>query len=280
MKNSGVKFPNEFTLLLCTYKNDNPQHLKECLDSIIAGTIHPSEMIIVNDGPLTAELDEVISSTNFPFETAIIPLPTHQTQGIARREGVAAAKYDWIALMDSDDVCLPDRFEKQCSEIEKNPKIDIIGGQIAEFSVTQNQVHALRQVPIHHEEILAYAKKRNPFNTMAVMLKKDLALRSGNFRYFPGFEDYDLWVRMIKNGAICQNSEDVLVRVRTGCGMYSRRRGIGYIKNEWRMQLQLRNLGFTTRFQFIKNIFIRIPVRLFPKPMIESIYVKFLRSKA
>ena len=279
MKNSSEKFSNEFSLLLCTYKNDNPQHIRECLDSIIAGTVHPSEMIIVKDGPLTAELDEVISNTNFPFETNIISLPTHQTQGIARREGVAAAKNDWIALMDSDDVCLPNRFEKQIAEIRRNPKIDIIGGQIAEFSITQSQVHALRQVPIHHEEILAFARIRNPFNAMAVMFKKDLALKSDNFRYFPGFEDYDLWVRMIKNGATCQNCEDVIVHVRTGYGMYSRRRGIGYIKNEWRMQRQLRNLGFITRFIFIKNIFIRIPVRLFPKPMLESIYIKFLRSK-
>ena len=279
MKNSCEKFSNEFSLLLCTYKNDNPLHFKECLDSIIAGTVHPSEMIIIKDGLLTAELEEVISNTNFPFETNTIPLPTHQTQGIARREGVAAAKYDWIALMDSDDIALTNRFELQLAELSKNPKIDILGGQIAEFLDLPNRTHAIRKTPLTHTDIVNWSKKRNPFNAMTVMFKKSLAIESGNFRYFPGFEDYDLWVRMIKKGAICQNCEDILVHVRTGYGMYSRRRGIRYIKNEWRMQQGLLNLGIINRWQFLINVIKRIPVRLFPKPMIESIYTKFLRSK-
>ena len=270
----------KFSLLLCTYKNDNPQHLKECLDSISAQTVLPDEVVIVKDGLLTTELDEVLSNASFTFKTSIIPLPTHQTQGIARREGVAAAKHDWIALMDSDDIMLPNRFEKQLEAIRKNPNIDILGGQIAEFSNSQSQVHAIRQVPVFHDDILTFAKTRNPFNAMTVMFKKDIAIESGNFRYFPGFEDYDLWVRMIKNGAVCHNYEEVLVNVRTGYGMYSRRRGISYIKNEWRMQRQLRYLNITTIAQFMMNIIKRIPVRLLPDRILASVYLKFARHRA
>ena len=269
----------EFSLLLCTYKNDKPEHLKECLDSIIAGTVLPSEMVIVKDGPLSAELDDVINSTHFPFEVNIVALPNHQTLGIARREGVMAAKHEWIALMDSDDIMVPDRFEKQLAEIVKNPKVDIIGGQIAEFSKVQSQIHALRLVPIHHEEILAFAKERNPFNAMTVMFKKDFALKSGNFRYFPGFEDYDLWVRMIKNGAVCINHEDILVYARTGHGMYSRRRGVSYIKNEWRMQRQLRALDLISRWRFLVNHVTRIPARLLPIRALEIVYIWLMRSR-
>ena len=279
MNYSCDKFPIEFSLLLCTYKNDNPLHLKECLDSIIAGTVHPSEIIIIKDGPLTTELDEVLSNTVFPFETNIISLPINQTLGIARATGVNVAKYNWIALMDSDDIMVPGRFEKQLTDIAKNSNIDIIGGQIAEFNNSPNQTHAMRKAPLNHAEILNLSKKRNPFNAMTVMFKKDLALKSGNFRYFPGFEDYDLWTRMISGGAICHNCEDVLVYARTGIGMYSRRRGLGYIKYEWRMQLQLRRLGLTTRIQFIKNSLMRIPIRIFPVKALEKIYLKILRSK-
>ena len=270
---------HKFSLLLCTYKSDNPLHLKECIDSILAGTVCPDELIIVKDGPLTQELDEVILDTDFPFDTNIISLPTHQTQGVARREGVLASKHDWIALMDSDDVMAQGRFEKQLAEIEKNPKIDIIGGQIAEFQDSPNQTHALRKAPLTHAEIVARSKKGNPFNAMTVMFKRDLALKSGNFRYFPGFEDYDLWVRMIKNGAICQNCEDILVYARTGSGMYARRRGLRYIKHEWRMQRQLRRLNVTTKTQFVINTLKRIPARLLPQKTLERIYIKFLRSK-
>ena len=80
------------------------------------------------------KLDQVITNTSFPFDTNIISLQTHQTQGIARREGVDVVKHNWIALMDSDDIALPDRFEKQLTVLEKSPKIDMLGGKIAEFS--------------------------------------------------------------------------------------------------------------------------------------------------
>ena len=279
VKNSCENPPVEFSLLLCTYKNDNPEHLEECLSSIITGTVPPSEMIIVKDGPLTAELEEVIAKANFPFETNIIALPTNQTLGMARAAGASAAKFNWIALMDSDDINLPNRFELQLSEIANNPKIGILGGQIAEFNITPHQTHALRKVPTSHTEIISYAKKRNPFNAMTVMFKKDLALKSGNFRYFPGFEDYDLWTRMIKNGAVCQNSPDTLVYARAGNGLYARRRGMSYIKHEWRMQRQLRRLKYIGRRQFFINLLSRIPVRLFPQYVIERIYTRFLRKK-
>ena len=279
VKNSCGKFRIAFSLLLCTYEKDNPIHLKECLDSILSGTVFPDEMIVVKDGPLTAELDEVLAKTNFPFETNIISFPTNQTLGVARREGVKAAKHDWVALMDSDDINFSNRFELQLAEITKNPNTDILGGQIAEFNETPNRTHAFRIVPITHDAIKAHSKKRNPFNAMTVMFKKDLAIKSGNFRYFPGFEDYDLWVRMIKSGAVCQNCEDVLVYARTGGGMYARRSGINYVKHEWRMQRQLRSINYICRQQFFINLVSRIPLRLLPRYIIERIYTKFLRKK-
>ena len=279
MKNSGIKTAIEFSLLLCTYKNDNPMHLNECLDSILSSTIQPSEMIIVKDGPLTPELEAALAGSALPFESKTIQLPTNQTLGIARREGVAAAKHGWIALMDSDDVLVPNRFEIQLALVKEYPNIDILGGQIAEFDTLPCKTHAMRRVPVSHTEIIAYAKKRNPFNAMTVMFKKDLAVKSGSFRYFPGFEDYDLWVRMIMNGAICQNCEDLLVFARTGSGMYKRRRGLCYIKHGWRMQRQLRNLSMTTNPQFIKNLCVRVPLRLLPNKALERVYLKYLRSR-
>ena len=279
MNSSTEKSPFLFTLLLCTYSKENPSYLKECLDSILSSTVHPSEMVIVKDGPLTSELDELISRTVFPFETKIIQLPTNRTLGVARREGVAAAKHNWIALMDADDYMTPNRFEIQLAEIEKNPNIDIIGGQIAEFNISKNQAHALRKVPTKHEEIISFAKKRNPFSAMTVMFKKDMALKCGSFRYFPGFEDYDLWVRMLGSGAICQNCEEVLVYARTGSGMYERRRGMSYIKQEWRMQRELRKHEFVSRTRFMLNLASRIPVRIFPLYVVERIYTQLLRNK-
>ena len=268
----------KFSLLLCTYAKENPQHLSQCLESILAQTVLPDELLIVKDGPLPHPLESVISGMSFPNILTVIALPQNVSQGLARAEGLKCAKYKWIAIMDSDDVCLPTRFEKQIAQIKANPKLDLIGGQVIEFDAIPGQTIAKRNVPTTHSEILTFAKKRNPFSMMTTMFKRDLALESGNFRYFPGFEDYDLWARMISNGAICANHPDVLVHVRVGNGMYARRKGLVYIRSEWRMQILLRKLGITNLCNFIGNIATRIPIRLLPHKGLEFIYKHFARS--
>ena len=266
-----------FTLIVCVYEKEQAIFFSQCIGSILAQTILPDEMIIIKDGPLSVELERVLNGLQFPNELKIIGLPTAVTQGPARAEGIKAAAHNWIAIMDSDDICVHDRFEKQLRMIEDDPHLSLIGGQINEFSESPENTIAKRAVPTGHNEILAYAKGRNPFNQMTVMFKRDLALTAGNYRYFPWFEDYDLWARMIKNGAICGNHPDVLVNARVGSGMYARRRGISYIRSEWKMQKQLRELGLIGHIRFIQNAALRIPVRLLPEKGIEAVYNRFAR---
>ena len=296
----------KYTLLLCTYAKENPNHLSQCLKSILTQTHPPDELIIVKDGPLPESLETVISnifpeidthnpnntttSSNHPIASitpkpppiphlTIIPLPKNVTQGIARSKGVKASKNEWIALMDADDICLPDRFKKQLTQIAINPQLDLIGGQISEFKTTPENPTSKRTTPTTHKEILTQAKHRNPFNAMTTMFKRSLALEAGNFRYFPGFEDYDLWTRMIAKGANCANHPDILVHVRVGSGMYTRRKGLAYIQAEWQMQKQLKTLGITTTYNLIRNILTRIPIRLLPSKLLAFIYKHLARSK-
>ena len=267
----------QFSLIISVYAKENPENFAQCLDSILKQTALPDELIIVKDGQLTDELEKVLQNLQFPNELIIISLTENVTQGPARAEGLKTARYEWIAIMDSDDICRPDRFEKQLRKIAENPKLDLIGGQIAEFVDTPENPAAIRSVPLDHSGIVKFAKKRNPFNQMTVMFKRAAAIEAGNYRYFPWFEDYDLWTRMIKNGAICANHPDILVDARVGGGMYGRRRGRSYIKSEWRMQKQLKKLGIINSAEFIRNTAIRIPVRLLPSKTLEKMYNKLAR---
>ena len=266
-----------FSLVMCVYAKENPAYLSQCVDSILKQTILPDEWIIVKDGPLTAELESVLSGLRFPNELKIIALPESVTQGPARAEGLKVAKHDWVAIMDSDDICMHDRFEKQLKMIEANPDLSLIGGQIKEFSDSPEHVISMRNVPTSHAEILRFAKRRNPFNQMTVMLKRDLALAAGNYKYFLWFEDYDLWMRMIKSGAICANHPEALVFARVGAGMYGRRRGLTYIRSEWRMQRQLLDMGMVNAAEFATNVAMRIPVRLLPEHSLANVYNRFAR---
>jgi len=263
---------------MCVYAKENPLFLSQCIDSILAQSVLPDEWIIVKDGPLTDDLERVLGDLRFPNDLKVIALSECVTQGPARAEGLKVVSHVWIAIMDSDDICRPDRFEKQCKMIESDPTLGLIGGQIAEFVDDPACVVTSRHVPTDHCEIINFAKKRNPFNQVTVMLKRELALDAGNYTYFPWFEDYDLWTRMIKSGAICANHPDVLVNVRVGSGMMSRRRGAPYIRSEWRMQRQLLKLGFISIARFAINVALRIPVRLLPEKWLAAVYKKYARK--
>jgi len=267
-----------FTLLLCTYAKDNPLHLAQSIDSVMKQSVLPAEWLVVKDGPLPEPLEAVIRSISFPKGSRVIALPKNVTLGPARMVGVRAARHDWVALMDSDDVCLPDRFEKQLALINADPDLCIVGGQITEYNDIPGTALAMRNVPTYHTGIVKRVKKRNPFNAMTVMFKRGPALAAGGFRFHPGFEDYDLWTRMIVRGAKCANHPDVLVHARTGMGMYARRRGLDYVYSEWRMQQNLKALGINNTRRFLCNLLLRIPIRLLPTNALSRIYKRFARA--
>jgi len=282
----------KFSLLICVYDKECPLHLKRCLESINSLLLGPDEVVVVKDGPLTAELDEVLEGFRFSEGLAVnfIALPENVTLGPARAAGVLAAVHEWVAIMDSDDICRPDRFARQLDLIGRNPELGLVGGQIAEFSgVYDGDTEAAgdsgglraatRVVPTGHDDIVRYAKFRSPFNHMTVMFKRDEVLKAGNYRRFPLFEDYDLWTRMIKNGTICANHPDVLVDARIDSSTFGRRRGVSYIRSEWRMQKQLKALGFINNAEFVRNLFLRIPVRLLPGKVLGGVYKGFARKR-
>jgi len=263
---------------MSVYAKENPSFFSQCLKSIADQTVAPDELIIVKDGPLTDGLEEVIGYIDFPNKPNIISLPENVTQGPARAEGVKAAKNEWIAIMDSDDICVPDRFEKQISMIERDGRLSLIGGQISEFASEPGRAAAARAVPLDHASILKFSRRRNPFNCMTVMMRRDLAISAGNFRHFPWFEDYDLWMRMICKGAFCANHPDVLTYARVGGGMYARRRGVSYVRSELRMQRRLRELGVIGFAGYVRNVAVRTPARLLPAKTLAGLYNIFARK--
>ena len=267
----------KFSLIMSVYAKENPLFLSQCIESILSQSVLPDEWIIVKDGPLTDELESIIGGICFPGEIKVIALAENITQGPARAEGIIAARNEWVAIMDSDDICLPDRFGKQLELIGSHPELGLVGCQIAEFVDEPKKIGTVRTVPENHGEICEFLKKRNPFNSMTVMLRRDLALSAGNYRYFPWFEDYDLWARMIKSGAVCANLPETLVYARVGGGMYDRRRGASYIRSEWRMQKQLRALGVINNAEFVRNCALRMPIRLLPGKTLANVYNKYAR---
>ncbi|MDD7214543.1 MAG: glycosyltransferase, partial [Clostridia bacterium] len=108
----------DFSVLMSIYYKENPDFLRQCLDSIVGQTVFPTEIVIVKDGPLTDELDEVLREYSAKNEGLykFVPLETNHGLGYALAEGVKNCSNELIARMDTDDIARSDRFEIQLKE--------------------------------------------------------------------------------------------------------------------------------------------------------------------
>lgn len=270
----------QFSVLISVYKKEKPEYLKAALESIVNQTLKPTEIVIVKDGLLTKELDECIE--DFQKKNSklfkILAFKENRGLGLALRDGVKACKYEYIARMDSDDISKRDRFEKQFNYIQKHPEIALLGTWITEFSKDEKKPDTLTKLPCKHQEILKFAKKRNPLRHMTMVLKKEAIMKAGNYRDFLWFEDYDLWVRMLQKGYIAANIPEYLVNVRADKEMFARRGGRQYLKQDYKFQKIMLKVGFISVLGFLCNVIIRSIVRLMPNNFRTYIYNKFLRK--
>lgn len=270
----------KFSVLLSVYKNEKPEYLQIALKSIVNQTMQPNEIVIVEDGLLTAELDEVIQNFKNSYQNLvkIVPFKENRGLGLALRDGVLACSYEYIARMDTDDICKPDRFEKQITFLEKHFEIALLGTAIEEFSDDEKKPNSILIMPKTHKEIVRFAKIRNPFKHPTVIFKKSAILKSGNYRHFLWFEDYDLFVRVIYNGFMTANLEEILISVRADKNQFDRRGGWKYWKQDLLFQRFLLKINFISLPYFIFNTLSRLIVRMIPSNLRKAIYYIFLRK--
>ena len=273
----------EFSLSMSVYRNDNPEHFRIAVESVtIHQTLSPSEMILVVDGPVPVNIDKVINELQkeitIPFN--LIRLPRNLGHAGARQTGLKAAKYEYVAIMDSDDISLPDRFEKQMHFFEQHPNVDVLGGQIAEFIDDQKNIVGERIVPESDEDIKIYMKSRCPMNLVTVIGKTESIQKVGGYIDWYCEEDYYLWIRMMLANCKFANIPDILVNVRVGKEMYSRRGGCRYFKSEAKLQKLMFHKHIISFPRFIFNVFARLAVQvLMPNSVRGFIFQKLFRKK-
>lgn len=269
-----------FSVVLCVYGADEPDWFDLAVQSILNQTVPPSEVVLVVDGPVKSELETVISRYQQIPCFQVIRFPENRGHGIARNAGLEACRWELAAIMDADDISVPDRFEKQLALFAKDPKLSAVGGQIAEFQSTPDQITGYRTVPQIHGEICREMKKRCPMNQVTVMLQKADVLQAGGYRSWYCNEDYYLWLRMYLAGMRFANTGEVLVRVRAGNGMYRRRGGWRYFISEAKLQLFMLGNGIIGPGTWLWNVAKRAAVQLLlPAGLRRRIFQKFTREK-
>lgn len=277
MSNSNIKF----SVLISVYCKEKPEFFDRALASIYDQTVKADEWVIVKDGPITAELEEVIDKYAAYPDTTIkqVQLETNMGLGLALAHGVPECSNELIARMDTDDISVRNRFELQLKEFEQDPELDICGGHIIEFEEDENEFVAERRVPLKQAEIAQYHKSRCAFNHVTVMYRKSKVLEAGNYKDFPLMEDDMLWADMLQHGAKCMNIDKYLCKVRTNRDMIARRGGLKYYKKYKNARKAIYKKGFMSRAQYNKTNFIQFVVCIMPSFLRKFVFFKLLHKK-
>lgn len=270
-----------FSVLMSIYKDDKPEFLEESLQSIVRQTVIPTEIILVEDGPLPTILHDVIEKFKLTPKTAVISVILSENLGLgsALSKGTKYVTTNLIARMDSDDISLSNRFEKQLIEFAKDDKLAVLGGQIAEFEDSSDNIINYRYVPITESSIRKFAKFRSPFNHPSVMMRKNFLMEAGGYQKFRKLEDYHLWVRFL----LCKdlhvlNVSDILVYMRVDSGLYGRRGGFKYLKQYFKLRFLFYKWKFIKFHEFLFSFLAMIISSLMPVMARKFLYRKILRK--
>lgn len=263
------------SILMPVYKGDHPGHFREALQSLVEQTQPAEELLIVADGPLTENLEAVLRE----YQAQHSSIRVHRLDkngGLSRalNVGLKEVSHDWVARMDADDICTAERLEKQRSYLRQHPELSILGSWIAEFAHSSSEVRAIRKLPEKHDALLRYARWRCPFNHMTVLYKASAVRSVGGYKNYGAVgDDYELWARLLIFGYRAANIQEALVYARASEDFFGkRRRGLKYLRNEWREVGDLYRLGLLGPGHLIFHLAVKTLVRLSPPWLVRFFY--------
>lgn len=271
--------PAPFSVLLSLYARERADWLAASLHSLCVQSLLADEVVLVLDGPIGAELQQVIDDFQTRLPLVLVPLAQNMGLGRALNQGLKHCRHEWVMRMDTDDISHPQRFAYQWTYIQQHPQTDLLSSQIAEFSTDPAHPDRIRHVPLTLPDIRRYARWRNPINHMAAAYRKSAVLAAGGYCHHPGMEDYNLWLRMLAQGQIVHNLADILVYARAGADLYQRRRGYYYVQSEWQLLQLKRRLRTQPVWAAFGCFVLRSSSRLLPARWLRPVYQYLRRTK-
>ena len=267
----------KFSVSLCVYLGNTIQEYIRCLRSILSNTILPNEIVVFVDGPLSFSIEQAHKLIPDTIEIKVVKSDINVGHGLARKNSVENCRNELISIVDVDDFCVKDRFERQINIFINRPEIDIVGGAILEIN-SKGEVFE-KILPIAHKDIVDLMKWRCPLNQMTVMFRKSVYDDAGGYVHFYHNEDYYLWYRLMINGANFCNLKEVLMHCHIDDSYFSRRRGWNYFRSEMELKSSFLQQGVISKFEYIIQYSARVIVQvILPRIVIKRIYKYFLRK--
>lgn len=183
------------SVIMPTY-NSQESYLRRAIDSVLAQTFSNFEFIIIDDGSEANDI-EIVESYDDPR----IKLIKNKHSGIANtlNTGIENAKGEYIARMDSDDICFANRFKEEIEFLDKNKNITMVSCYMQSFGSRRQFIHSGTK---NCDEFMAKLFLRCVVSHPSVMIRREF-LVSNNLEYRNvKAEDYDLWTRVMQKGKI------------------------------------------------------------------------------
>ncbi|HDR7621601.1 TPA: glycosyltransferase [Bacillus mycoides] len=270
----------KYSVLMSLYSKEKPEYLKQSIESMLHQTLLPDEIVIVKDGPLTDELEEVLREYQDKY-TGLFHLVTSEKNiglGLALNLGLQECKNEFVARMDTDDISLPTRCEKQLKLFENNQELSIVGTMVDEFINSPKEIISSRVVPTSHREIYEYAKRRSAFNHPTVLYRKSKVLECGGYRDLKRNQDVDLFGRMLFHGCQAANLNESLLLFRSNENLLKRRRNWMNTKSYITTIYNLWKIGYSRLSDVVIVAGAQIVIFCSPVKFQNWIYKTFLRK--
>lgn len=271
-----------YSALMTVYAKEDPAFFRVAINCLSAQSVSPDEIVIVCDGPLTDELESVLADSEAELGSTlrVIRLSTNSGAGVATQAGLVECRNDLVMKLDSDDWCISIRAERQLKEFEEHPNISVCGSYMAEFIDNPSNVRQVRKVPLDHNDILRYARRRNPINNITVMYRKDDVLAAGGYSDLRRCQDYELYARMLSLGYRMRNIPEVLSGARLDEANLSRRASLETTKGFIYIHWLLYRKHFAGFFDFLIPCVAQLVYTALPFRIRDYAYRKFFRNQA
>jgi len=244
---------------MAVYAGDMEEFVRPAYDSVTRDQqLPPTSVVIVRDGPVSDGVGRWLEEIVVDPKVRVVALEKNVGLAAALNAGLDHVTTDIVARADADDISLPERFALQIPLISSG--YDIVGSAIAEFTDDPRHPEIVRPVVTTQAEIEQQARLECPFHHPTVVFRTSAVRAAGGYPGLKQMEDYPLWAAMLMNGAKVTNLPQVLVHYRVGAGAFSRRGGRTLAKSEAQLQKQFLAMGFTTRWQYVRNRLLRGPL--------------------
>ena len=222
--------PNERVgILLPVYKKDNLKHFRTALNSLFSQTYDNLIVYIGCDGPLSEELDKVLTEYKDFKRIRIIRFPENRGLACVLNDLISEARKDnilFLARMDADDISIPDRIERQLKFMHENPDVDVVGGAIEEIDSNGNLRNKKVSYPLTHTDCRKFFRYRDPLAHPATFFRMRYFDKAKGYRNeYRKNQDTMLWFDGFRNDCKFSNLPDVVLQFRVNDSFYTRRDG-------------------------------------------------------